>query len=69
MFYKFIVDYISCDRQFTIDKGTIVVLIKVIKYKEQPSIAIVRCPLLDDKELCLPLLDLMFCSREYKGEQ
>lgn len=68
MKYIFIVDYISIDRQYIIDKGNIVELIKVIKYRDLPSIAVIYNPLLKTKEIAIPLLDLMFCTREYKGD-
>jgi len=62
MKYKFIIDYISIDRQYIIDKGNIVELIKVIKYRNLPSIAVIYNPLLKTKEIAIPLLDLMFCA-------
>ena len=68
MKYIFVVDYISIDRQYIIDKGNIVELIKVIKYRDLPSIAVIHNPLLKSKEIAIPLSDLMFCAREYKGD-
>lgn len=63
MTYKFIIDYsYVTDKLYCIEKGTIVEVSQVIKYKYRNSVAVIYNPLLNDNNITIPLLDLMFCA-------